>query len=106
MALDFSRGLGSERAYHRVPLPQLDPDANGGVRQLATNLHRGKITSAEDLRTIVEDMTTKKGAEKVKRLTSSVPFFYFKPRLIFGGITIHAWIPNKVVYTSCPPPTS
>ena len=58
-ALDFSRGLGSEQAYHRVPLPQLDPDANGGVRQQATNLHRGKITTAEDLRTIVDDMKGK-----------------------------------------------
>jgi hypothetical protein len=94
MALDFSRGLGSERAYHRVPLPQLDPDANGGVRQRVTNFHRGKITTAEDLRTIVEDMTTKKGTEEVKRLTSYVPFFYVKPRPISGGITIHAWIPN------------
>jgi len=58
-ALDFSRGLGSEQAYHRVPLPQLDPDANGGVRKLVTNLHRGKIRTAEDLRAIVEDMKGK-----------------------------------------------
>jgi putative addiction module CopG family antidote len=25
--LDFSNGMGSERAYHRVALPRLDPDA-------------------------------------------------------------------------------
>jgi hypothetical protein len=54
-ALDFSRGLGSERAYHRVPLPYLDPDATGGVRFQATDMHRGKIASVENLRAIVDD---------------------------------------------------
>ena len=41
--LDFTRGLGSEPAYHRAPLPVLDPDAEGGVRLEPCDLYRGKI---------------------------------------------------------------
>lgn len=51
-ALDFSRGLGTERGYHRVPMPLLDPDASGGVRYERLDLHPGKIERAEDLQAI------------------------------------------------------
>lgn len=47
--LDFSRGLGSERAYHQVLMPYLDPDAPGGVRLLKTDLHPGRIARRDDL---------------------------------------------------------
>lgn len=47
--LDFSRGLGSERAYHQVLLPYLDPDAPGGVRLKKTDLHPGRIERRDDL---------------------------------------------------------
>ncbi len=47
--LDFSRGLGSEQAYHRAPLPVLDPDAKGGVRLKPCDLHRGRIQTHAEL---------------------------------------------------------
>ena len=52
--LDFSKGLGSERAYHRMPLPHLDKTAPGGVRYVPTDLHPGKIKCAEQLNLIVD----------------------------------------------------
>ena len=48
-SFDFSRGLGSERAYHQVLLPYLDPDAPGGVRLRKTDLHPGRIERRADL---------------------------------------------------------
>jgi putative addiction module CopG family antidote len=54
--LDFSRGLGGEPAYHRAPMPVLDPDAEGGVRLTPCDLHRGKITSYDQLVVIRDDL--------------------------------------------------
>jgi putative addiction module CopG family antidote len=48
-ALDFSKGLGSERAYHAVPLPQLDADAPGGVRYVATDTYPGRLTTKDQI---------------------------------------------------------
>jgi putative addiction module CopG family antidote len=48
-ALDFSRGLGSERAYHRVRLPVADPEAPGGLRWVAADLAGEKITRLSQL---------------------------------------------------------
>jgi putative addiction module CopG family antidote len=56
--LDFSTGLGSERAYHRVPMPHADPTSEGGVRYVVTDLHPGKITKAA-LCAIAESMKNK-----------------------------------------------
>ncbi len=47
--LDFSRGLGSEQAYHRAPMPVLDPDAEGGVRLKPCDLKRGRIQTEAEL---------------------------------------------------------
>jgi len=58
-ALDFTRGLGSEWAYHRLRLPVLDPDAAGGVRMEPTDLHRGKIECVETLQAIVDNLKGK-----------------------------------------------
>ena len=46
---DFSRGPGSEPAYHRAPMPVLDPDTEGGVRLKPCDLYRGKIIRYEQL---------------------------------------------------------
>ena len=54
--LDFSKGLGSERAYHRVPLPHLDKTAPGGVRYVPTDLYPGKIKCAAQLNLIVDSL--------------------------------------------------
>jgi len=47
--LDFTQGLGSEPAYHRAPVPVLDPEAQGGARLKPCNLHRGKIDGYDQL---------------------------------------------------------
>ena len=57
--LDFSRGLGSEQAYHAVPVPHLDPDAPGGIRRVPTDLHPGPLTRKEDLCTVVAEVKNK-----------------------------------------------
>jgi len=58
-ALDFSRGLGSERAYHAVPLPHLDADAPGGMRLVPTDLHPGRVQRTSDLCVVTEDLKSK-----------------------------------------------
>lgn len=58
-ALDFTRGLGSERAYHRVKLPVLDPDAPGGVRDVPCDVWPGKLATVADLQAVVETMKNK-----------------------------------------------
>lgn len=55
-ALDFSRGLGSERAYHRALLPVLDAEAPGGVRYAPADLWRGKLERAADLQGVVDGL--------------------------------------------------
>lgn len=51
--LDFSRGLGVERAYHRARVPRLDPDCPGGVCFEEADLYPGRVNSVTDLRLIV-----------------------------------------------------
>lgn len=58
-ALDFSRGMGTERAYHRVSMPRLDPDAPGGVRYERVDLHPGRIVTVADLETAKETVKMK-----------------------------------------------
>jgi len=52
--LDFSRGLGSEQAYHAAPVPRLDPDAPGGIRFETVDLHPGRIERGADLQAVFE----------------------------------------------------
>jgi putative addiction module CopG family antidote len=56
--LDLSRGMGSERAYHQVLLPHLDPDSPGGVRMVKTDLHPGRILRPQDLSVALETVTS------------------------------------------------
>lgn len=51
-SLDFSRGMGSEKAYHRVRMPCIDPDAEGGIQYVTTDLWAGKIDDVEELKAI------------------------------------------------------
>jgi len=57
--LDCAQGLGSERAYHRVRLPVLDPDAAGGLRWVPTDLAGEKLTRVEQLDGIVDELKGK-----------------------------------------------
>ena len=57
--LDCTQGLGSERAYHRVRLPVLDPDATGGLRWVPTDLAGEKLTRVEQLDCIVDELQSK-----------------------------------------------
>jgi putative addiction module CopG family antidote len=54
--LDFSRGLGSEQAYHRAPMPVADPEAAGGVRLEPCDLYRGTIGGIAELQAILNDL--------------------------------------------------
>jgi putative addiction module CopG family antidote len=57
--LDFSHGLGSEKAYHRAPLPVAEPTADGTIPTVLTDLHKGRITQVDQLRGIREALTGK-----------------------------------------------
>ena len=53
--LDFSRGLGSEAAYHKVPFPVADAQAKGGVSFVETDLSPGApVRRKEDLDALVD----------------------------------------------------
>ena len=55
-ALDLTRGLGGERAYHKAEVPCLDPDAPGDVRIATVDLWPGKLTKRAELETILDDI--------------------------------------------------
>jgi hypothetical protein len=55
--LDYSQGLGSKRAYHRVLLPMPDPEA--GLRWVPTDLAGGKLTCVEQFDCIVAELQSK-----------------------------------------------
>ena len=50
------RGVGSEKGYHRLPLPRLDPAAPGGVRVVPTDMHPGRIKHVSVLCAILESV--------------------------------------------------
>jgi len=56
--LDFSRGMGSEQAYHAARVPRLDPDATGGIRFDTVDLHPGRIERGDDVRAVFEQAST------------------------------------------------
>jgi putative addiction module CopG family antidote len=51
-----AQGLGSERAYHRAPMPVADPEATGRVRFVQIDLHPGRITAVESFDSILADL--------------------------------------------------
>lgn len=57
--LDFSRGLGSEQAYHRAPMPLADPEAPDGVRFKPCDLRRGKFSQVKELQAILDDLKSR-----------------------------------------------
>lgn len=66
-----ARGLGSERAYHRAPVPVADPGAKGGVRFVQTDLHSGRIADIETLESIQSDLRDKlDGMDELSEMTS------------------------------------
>ena len=69
--LDFTLGLGSERAYHRVPMPVADPEADCGVRLVTTDLCRGKLVRVEQLHSILDELKSKlDGLSEMSEMTS------------------------------------
>ena len=54
--LDFSRGMGSEAAYHDAPLPFADPEEKERVRFVPTDLYPGKLQSVAQLQAVQEDL--------------------------------------------------
>jgi Arc/MetJ-type ribon-helix-helix transcriptional regulator len=54
--LDFSTGLGSERAYHVAQMPVADAESPSGVRLVETDLYPDRIKCVEQIRTILDDL--------------------------------------------------
>src|SRR5215204_3027209 len=55
--LDFSHGMGNEKAYHRAPLPVAEPTPDGTIPTVLTELHKGRITQVDQLRAVREALT-------------------------------------------------
>ncbi len=58
-SLDFSGGMGSERAYHQVLVPFADTESDGGIILVSTDLHEGKIGDVAQLKAIQDDLKSK-----------------------------------------------
>jgi putative addiction module CopG family antidote len=57
--LDCTQGMGSERAYHRVRLPVLDPETAGGLRWAVADLAGEKLMRLQQLDCIVDEVQGK-----------------------------------------------
>lgn len=69
--LDFSSGLGTERAYHRLCIPYPDPQSDNGVKCVRTDLHPGKITDLARLEAIQNDLKSRlDGMSELSEMTS------------------------------------
>jgi putative addiction module CopG family antidote len=55
-SLDFSEGLGSEAAYHLVPMPVVDVESPSGVTLIDTDLYPARITRLDQLRAVLDDL--------------------------------------------------
>lgn len=51
-----SAGVGSEEAYHSIPLPHPDADAPDGIRRVPTDLFPAKLTRPEHLVSVQETL--------------------------------------------------
>lgn len=66
-----SNGLGSERAYHRAPIPVPDPGQKGGVRFLQTDLFTGRIADVAILESIRNDLRDRlESMDELSEITS------------------------------------
>jgi exonuclease I len=54
--LDVSAGMGSQQAYHRACMPYADPESDGGVKCVRTDLYRGKIDDIAQLEAIRDNL--------------------------------------------------
>jgi putative addiction module CopG family antidote len=52
-------GIGSQKAYHVVPIPFADPESIGGVKLIPTDLFSGEIIEVSQLVIIKEEITAK-----------------------------------------------
>ena len=69
--LDFSKGMGSERAYHRVLVHHPDPASPGSLKRIPTNLWQGKIDCLWQLESIRDDLQGKlDGMSEMSEMTS------------------------------------
>jgi Arc/MetJ-type ribon-helix-helix transcriptional regulator len=54
--LDFSRGMGSEAAYHKAPVPYPDCEAKGLVKFVPTDLYPGKLRSVAVIQAVGQEL--------------------------------------------------
>jgi len=57
--LNFQTGMGSQKAYHQAQMPFADPESEGGVKFIPTDLFRGEIVDVSQLVAVHEDLKGK-----------------------------------------------
>jgi hypothetical protein len=69
--LHFRAGMGSEKAYHRAPVPFPDAETRGGVGFVRTDLFPGAITDVSQLLAIQDELKGKlDGMNELSEMTS------------------------------------
>lgn len=58
-SLAFQAGMGSQKAYHQAQMPFADPESEGGVKTIPTDLFRGELVDLAQLVAIQEDLRDK-----------------------------------------------
>ena len=58
-SLDFSKGMGSQRAYHQACMPYIDTESEDGVKCIPTDLYPGKIDTIAQLEAIRDNLKGK-----------------------------------------------
>ena len=54
--LNFQTGMGSQKAYHQAHMPFADPESEGGVKFIPTDLFRGEIVDVSQLVAVQADL--------------------------------------------------
>jgi hypothetical protein len=69
--LNFQAGMGSQKAYHHAQMPFADPESEGGVKFVLTDLIREKIVDVSQLVAVHEALKGKlKGMNEMLDITS------------------------------------
>jgi putative addiction module CopG family antidote len=69
--LNFQTGMGSQKAYHQAQMPFADPESEGGVTFIPTDLFRVEIVDVSQLVAVQEDLKGKlDGMNEMSELTA------------------------------------
>jgi hypothetical protein len=69
--LNFKSGMGGQRAYHHAQLPFADPESDGGVKFIVTDLFCGEIEKVAQLEAVQQELKGKlDGMSEMSEMTS------------------------------------